>query len=375
MLEPSTEPPVDVPPITERLATKCRRDVTLVRAILLGALWTASIPAAPLQAQGTQEEETGGANQDQDEQARLAKQTQNPISNLISLPAQNNTSFGIGEFDRTSNVLNIQPVIPVKLSSSINLISRAILSIISAPDVTRPEGTTWGLGDLTYTAFFSPAEPGALIWGAGPVLLFPTGTSDETGAGKWGAGPSIVLLGMPGKMVLGVLVSNIWSYAGDSDRADVNLMLIQYFINYNLPNAWYLSNAPIITSDWTKPASAKAPTFAVWALKDPESGNLDRVQIIKGWYQNGYPQEKIYDLGWSDNRQPDATTGKLPPVGNTVDIKNATYTNSIGDSQLSVVWTDPDFDPSLHAVYYVRVLEIPTPRWSTGRPWSRTQRS
>jgi len=113
------------------------------------------------------------------------------------------------------------------------------------------------------------------------------------------------------------------------------------------------------------PAGAKAPTFAVWAMKDPESGNLDRVQIVKGWYQNGYPQEKIYDVVWSDHRKMDPKTGKLPPVGNTVDIKNATYSNSIGNTQLSVVWTDPDFDPALHAVYYVRVLEIPTPRWST----------
>jgi len=114
-----------------------------------------------------------------------------------------------------------------------------------------------------------------------------------------------------------------------------------------------------------QPKKAKAPTFAVWALKDPDSGNLDRVQIIKGWYQNGYPQEKIYDVSWSDDRKPDAKTGKLPPVGNTVDVKNASYTNSIGDTQLSAVWTDPDFDPALHAVYYVRVLEIPTPRWTT----------
>jgi hypothetical protein len=114
-----------------------------------------------------------------------------------------------------------------------------------------------------------------------------------------------------------------------------------------------------------KPAGAKAPTFAVWALKDPDSGNLDRIQIIKGWYQNGYPWEKIYDVAWSDNRTPDPKTGKLPPVGNTVDITKATYKNSIGDNRLSAVWTDPDFDPSQHAVYYVRVLEIPTPRWST----------
>jgi hypothetical protein len=113
-----------------------------------------------------------------------------------------------------------------------------------------------------------------------------------------------------------------------------------------------------------KPARAKAPTFAVWALKDPKSGNLDRVQIIKGWYHQGHPWEKVYDVAWSDGRTPDAN-GKLPHVGNTVNIKEATYTNDIGDTQLATVWTDPDFDPSQHAVYYVRVLEIPTPRWTT----------
>ena len=110
--------------------------------------------------------------------------------------------------------------------------------------------------------------------------------------------------------------------------------------------------------------ASKPPIFAVWALKDPNSGNLDRVQIIKGWYQAGYAREKIYDVAWSDGRTPDSN-GKLPHVGNTVNIKEASYTNDIGDAQLAAVWTDPDFDPSQHAVYYVRVLEIPTPRWST----------
>ncbi len=113
--------------------------------------------------------------------------------------------------------------------------------------------------------------------------------------------------------------------------------------------------------------ASKAPTFAVWAMKDPESGNLDRVQIVKGWLnpKSGWPEENVYEVAWSDNRKLDAKTGKLPPVGNTVDIKTATYKNSIGDSMLKTVWTDPDFDPSIKAVYYVRVLEIPTPRWST----------
>jgi hypothetical protein len=111
---------------------------------------------------------------------------------------------------------------------------------------------------------------------------------------------------------------------------------------------------------------AKGPAFAVWALKDPESGNLDRIQIVKGFINKwGRTDEKIYDVALSDNRKADAKTGMVPPVGNTVDIKTAKYTNDIGDTQLSAVWRDPDFDPTMRAVYYVRVLEIPTPRSET----------
>lgn len=114
------------------------------------------------------------------------------------------------------------------------------------------------------------------------------------------------------------------------------------------------------------PSGAKAPTFTVWALKDPESGNLDRIQIVKVFINKwGRPDEKIYDVALSDGRTVDPKTGKAPPVGNTVNVKKATYTNKIGDSQLSATWTDPDFDPNARVVYYVRVLEIPTPRWST----------
>ena len=154
-----------------------------------------------------------------------------------------------------------------------------------------------------------------------------------------------------------------------------SLIRVRYFAG------WDFSQADLDAEDWVqrgytrgvpmggdlppKPEKVEAPTFMVWAMKDPESGNLDRVQIIKSWYQGGHPREQIYDVAWSDNRKPDPQTGKLPPVGNTVNLKTATYTNNIGDTQLKAVWTDPDFDPSLHAVYYVRVLEIPTPRWST----------
>jgi len=109
----------------------------------------------------------------------------------------------------------------------------------------------------------------------------------------------------------------------------------------------------------------ESPTFLVTALKDPIKGNLDRVQMIKGWLDSeGELHEKVYDIAWSDNRIQHPATGKLPPVGNTVNVAEATWTNSIGDAQLSTVWTDPDFDPDEKAFYYVRVLEIPTPRWT-----------
>ncbi len=109
----------------------------------------------------------------------------------------------------------------------------------------------------------------------------------------------------------------------------------------------------------------EAPTFIVWAVKDPDDANLDRIQIIKGWTRDGKIFEHVYDVAWSDNRKPDPKTGKVPAVTSTVDIKNASYTNTVGAVELKKVWRDPDFDPALHAFYYVRVLQIPTPRWST----------
>lgn len=116
--------------------------------------------------------------------------------------------------------------------------------------------------------------------------------------------------------------------------------------------------------DLNAAVAGKSPTFLVAAMKDPEGGNIDRIQIIKGWMDaKGALQEKVYDVVWSGDRKPGAN-GKLPPVGNTVDVANATWTNTIGSSELMQMWQDPGFDPALRAFYYVRVLEIPTPRWT-----------
>jgi hypothetical protein len=195
-------------------------------------------------------------------QEDLAKQAQNPIANLISLPLQNNTNFGIGpDEDEVQNVLNIQPVYPFSLGDKWNVITRTIAPIIWQPDFyTKGEGRVTGLGDITFTAFLSPKDSGKLTWGVGPILLFPTATDgplggtseyggESLGSDKWGAGASFVGLMMPGQWVLGSLISNVWSFAGSGDQ-DINLFTWQYFINYNLPKGWYLTSAPIITANW-----------------------------------------------------------------------------------------------------------------------------
>lgn len=107
-----------------------------------------------------------------------------------------------------------------------------------------------------------------------------------------------------------------------------------------------------------------SPIFVVWAVKDPTSANLDRIQIIKGWTKNGQSFEKIFDVAWSGDRKPDKWSGRVPAIQSTVDLETATYKNSTGAAELKTVWTDPEFDSSLYAFYYARVLEIPTPRWT-----------
>jgi hypothetical protein len=113
------------------------------------------------------------------------------------------------------------------------------------------------------------------------------------------------------------------------------------------------------------PMEGKEPTFVVWAVKDPTSANLDRIQIIKGWTKNGQSFEKIFDVAWSGDRKPNKWTGRVPALHNVVDLETATYKKDVGSVELKTVWTDPDFDPAVHAFYYARVLEIPTPRWTT----------
>lgn len=180
----------------------------------------------------------------------LAKAAQNPVADMISLPFQFNTNFGYGPYNETQEVINIQPVIPISLSPDWNLITRTIVPVISQPQLYPDSNRTFGLGDTTVSAFLSPAHSGKFIWGVGPAVLLPTATDDDLGSGKWGAGPSAVGLIMDGPWVYGALVNNIWSFAGDSSRKDVNQMTLQPFVNYNFKDGWYASSSPLVTANW-----------------------------------------------------------------------------------------------------------------------------
>lgn len=200
-------------------------------------------------------------------QEDLAKQSQNPLGTIISLPFENNFYFNIGPADATAYALTWKPVYPVDLGKW-NLINRLIMPVvytegqdldISSDDsieigdisiADMASGSVFGLADITYTAYLSPKDSGSWIWGIGGALILPTATEDRYSSDKWSVGPAFVALTMPGKWVVGFLIQNVWSFAGDSDAADVNKFLFQYFINYNLENGWYLSTTPIITANW-----------------------------------------------------------------------------------------------------------------------------
>jgi len=150
-------------------------------------------------------------------------------------------------------------------------------------------------------------------------------------------------------------------------------MMVRFFGGFDFTDADLNSRQPVFAGyakgvpmggDLTAAPDGGAPTFMAYAVRDPIGANLDRIQIVKGWQDGKNLHETVYDVAWAGDRQPGAD-GKLPPVGNTVDAASATWTNTIGAAELAIVWTDPDFDPDQRAFYYVRVLEIPTPRWST----------
>jgi len=222
-----------------------------------------------------QDQKPGAEGADEE---KLRKEAQNPVASLISVPIQENWNFNIGPGDRTQNIMNIQPVIPVTLAQDWNLIIRWIAPVISQP-VAVPQrsgppiqSSIYGFGDMQPAFFISPKRS-KVIWGLGPQLLLPTATKTAVlGQGKLGLGPTAVVLVQPGKWTLGFLVNNVWSVAGHSNLPDVNQFLLQYFINYNLQKGWYLTWQPTLTANW------EATNGGRWVV--PLGGGVGRIMRL-----------------------------------------------------------------------------------------------
>jgi hypothetical protein len=231
-----------------------------------------------------------------DEQSaeELAKKVQNPVADLISVPFQNNFNFDVGPEDDLQYVLNIQPVIPIKLDRDWNLITRTIVPIISQPGFTPTQDRTTGLGDIQFTAFLSPAKSEGLIWGVGPIIQFPTNSSDRLGNDRWGLGASAVALklekGSP--WVYGALVNNVWSVGGSGSDPSYSNFLVQPFLNYNFPGGFYLTSAPIITADW------KADSGDRWTV--PLGGGAGKIVRI-GRLPVNFQLQAFYIVAKPDN--------------------------------------------------------------------------
>jgi hypothetical protein len=225
-----------------------------VRGKIILILLAMTLTAGNVQAQEATDQPAPQAQGGEDLRAKV----QNPVSSMISLPLKFTADFGAP--NGSAYFFNVNPVIPVTVGDW-NLISRALIPAIvsvdgfiegipSIPEGQESDDRKTGLGDINYSLFFSPADVTKFIWGLGPSINLPTATEEQLGSDKWSAGPTGVILVQPGWGTYGLLVRQLWSFAGDDDRSEVNQMLIEPFVNYNLPGGWYLITDPIATGNW-----------------------------------------------------------------------------------------------------------------------------
>lgn len=180
----------------------------------------------------------------------LAKKLANPAAALISVPLQNNFDFNIGPLEGFRYTLNLQPVIPFSISEKWNVISRAIVPVISQSDVTGPDNSETGLGDTALSFYFSPKQAkNGIVWGVGPILVIPTATDDILGFDKWGAGPNALIVKIQGPLTYGGLVNHTWSYAGNGLN-DINATFIQPFFTYSTKMGSSFTVASENTQSW-----------------------------------------------------------------------------------------------------------------------------
>jgi hypothetical protein len=191
-----------------------------------------------------------GARPEEPDAAKLAREVQNPVSSLIVFPIQFNFSGGMGRFQRTQFILELEPVIPIPLKGNWTLVPRLILPFVDQPDITQPHGGTWGTGDFNPQIYVAVALGKGFTVALGPTIVIPTATDVVLGAGKLSLGPSAVLAWIGKTIVAGVLVNNAWSVADDPTRAEVDAFFLQPFFSLILPRHAFIFTAPQITGDW-----------------------------------------------------------------------------------------------------------------------------
>lgn len=225
-----------------------------------------------------------------EDESSLAKAVQNPLANMVTLPLQANFISGVGPNDRDFFNLNVQPVVPFP-GKDWNIISRTIIPVNSVPQGTTD--STFGIGDTSMALFWSPANPGKVVWGVGPIFSLPTASNPEVlGSDKWGAGVTGVLFYNTGNWTMGGVASNNWSIAGNDDRADVNHLVLQYFINYNLGKGWAVGTAPILSANWE--ADSDNTWTIPWGLQVSKVTRFggQAVNLLIGYYNNSeHPDE------------------------------------------------------------------------------------
>ncbi|KAB2836874.1 MAG: neuromedin U [Candidatus Brocadia sp.] len=198
----------------------------------------------------------------------LAKQDQNPIARILRVQIEDNIQFGFGPHDGTLNFLRIQPAVAFGLTKDWSLVMRPVIPIVHQP---WPESAD-GLGDIGLQLFLTPHTKGKFIWGFGPALVFPSATHEIIGTKKWSAGPTGIVVYSHGPWVVGLLLNQIWSFAGDDNRRGVDAMTLRPIINFNLPHGWYITTSPSMAANW------KSPNAERWLV--PVGGGVGKAFVL-----------------------------------------------------------------------------------------------